>query len=189
MKAISKTGYIFILATLIAITAMLFGCGGDETAEVVEDAAVVEQSTDAPVTVADTIELALNKALRMVKYGDKSGLYDNEFAYLKDMMGYAEYLKLGEVRYSEADSVTWVDVLNVDLMSGGEYDSAWIDVMVNFEGPTGAVNSLEDRIIVYRHQGNWIKPTASVILQQMDYDRRIRGADSAAAVEEESWDD
>ena len=64
MKAISKTGYFFILATLIAITAMLFGCGGDETAEVVEDAAVVEQSTDAPVTVADTIELALNKIIR-----------------------------------------------------------------------------------------------------------------------------
>jgi len=190
MKVISKKKILLLLELGAVLSGFMYGCGGDQSAEQAGvDDATVSDAPDEPVTLADTIELALNEALRRVKYGDKSNLYENEFDYLKDQMGYDKYLTLGPVRYAEADSLSWVDVVSVDLYDTGEYDSAWIDVVVNFEGPLGDKHSLEDRIVVYRHNGRWIKPTASVISQQIDYDRIIHEADSAAAAEEEGWDD
>ncbi len=122
----------------------------------------------------------INEAMIRLRYKDKSVLYDNEFEYLRDDVTYDEYLKMDQIRWAQADSITYVEVRNVDFFDA---DSALVDVTVNFEGPTGHKSYHRDRITVYHHQGRWIKPTVSVIDMQLDYEHKIHVADSAAAAE------
>lgn len=138
----------------------------------------------ASLTEEEIIGEVLNEAIIRLKYGDKTGLYENEFEYMKDEYTYDDYLRMAQIRWAEADSITFVEVRRIEFF---DRDSAQVDVTVHFEGPTGQKSYVRDKVVVYYHQGRWIKPTVSVIDQQLYYDEKIRVADSAAAAEEELY--
>jgi hypothetical protein len=89
---------------------------------------------------------------------------------------------MGQIRAAQADTITFVEVRHVNFF---DHDSAIVDVTVHFEGITGKKSFHRDKIVVYYHNGRWIKPTVSVIDLQLNYDNMIRVADSAAAAEAE----
>ena len=122
----------------------------------------------------------LNETITRLRYGDKSGLYDNEFEYAQDETTFDKYLGMTQIRIAQADTITSVEVRHVDFY---DRDSAFVDVTVHFEGPTGQKSYYRDKIVVYYHRGRWIKPTVSVIDLQVHYDDMIRVADSAAEAE------
>ena len=146
----------------------MVGCSGGskDTKDTAESDAT---AFDEPKTARDSIEQMLNEAMTRLRYTDKSALYENEFSYLTDTTTFDDYLKTGQMRYANADTLTRVDVTDIQLFG---HDSAEVGVIVNFEGPTGEKHQLPDRIIVYYHKGRWIKPTISVIKHQQEYDVR-----------------
>lgn len=166
---------------------LLFACGSDESKT--ESGATIAVNPDS-TTATDqkernpeyaTIEGALNEAIVRLRHGDKSGLYENEFEYLKDDMTFDDYLKTDQMRWAQADTVKYVEVRHIEFCG---QDSAIVDVTVHFEGLTGKESFHRDKLIVYYHQGRWIKPTVSVIDQQRYYDEKMRVADSAANAED-----
>ena len=158
----------------------LAACDSKKTSDdVVQDSsALVGESGEA----ADKklIERMLKETIARLKYGDKSALYENEFEYFTDEKTYDDYLEKAEIRWAQADTVTLIEVKHIDLF---DRDSALVDVTVHFEGPTGKKSYLDDRLYVYYHKGRWIKPTVTVIDLQLNYEEKIRIADSAAAAE------
>ncbi len=133
-----------------------------------------------PVTVRDSIEVMMNRAMDYLRYYDKSALYENEFPYVRDENTFDQYLKLGQIVYASTDSLTHIDV---DSLTMYAHDSAMTHLTVNFEGPTGMKSQLKDSIMVFYSNGRWIKPTVGSSALQANYDRIIRMADSAAAAE------
>lgn len=127
------------------------------------------------------IEANLNDALTRLRLGDKSGLWENEFDYLLDKETFDFYLSRRELEYSQADTLMQLDVNDVRLFMP---DSAMAFVTIHFEGPTGMKTLLDDSVKVYYHNERWIKPTVSVISQQVSYDSLIHLADSAAAADD-----
>ena len=132
-------------------------------------------------TVEDTIEYVLNAAMIRDRYKDNSGLYENEFAYLTDETSYDEYLKFGQISYERID---WVNKIVVNYMELHEHDSATANVKVFLEYTNGDTTSIEDDIVIYFSDGRWIKPTVSVIKNQLEYEALIRAAEEAS-----QWED
>ncbi|MFQ6008915.1 MAG: hypothetical protein ACE5K8_08210, partial [Candidatus Zixiibacteriota bacterium] len=128
----------------------------------------------------EIIDRMLNETITRLRYGDKSALYENEFEYFTDEVNFDEYLERDEIKWAQADTITFLEIKNVEFF---DRDSALVSLTVHFEGPTGQKSYLDDRIVVYHHKGRWIKPTVTVIDLQLDYEEKIRVADSAAAAE------
>ncbi len=122
----------------------------------------------------------LKETITRLKYGDKLALYENEFEYFTDEVNFDDYLEKGEIKWAQADTITFLEIKNVELF---DRDSAIVNLTVHFEGPTGKKSYLDDKVVVYYHRGRWIKPTVTVIDRQLDYEEKIRVADSAAAAE------
>lgn len=157
------------LIILVAITLAVTGCSEQaKQPEAKPDASSQPASEPELVTVNDTIEYVLNEAITRLKYGDKTGLWENEFPYLREETNFDEYLKLRAIKFAEADTVRSIEVTDVKLH---EHDSAEVDLIVHFEGPTGTHTEFPDWIIVYYHDGRWMKPTASSIVAQLEYEQ------------------
>ncbi len=170
---------LFLPLLILTGVASLGSCGkksgsGQDT--------TVDLSTQTEGSKEHAIEEMLNETIERLRYGDKSGLYENEFDYFTDETNFDDYLKMAQLRYAQADTITFVEVRHVNFL---DRDSALVDVTVHFEGPTGKKTFLRDKIIVYWHNGRWIKPTVTVIDLQRDYENKVRVADSAAAAEAE----
>ena len=144
--------------------------------------ATIASNVKGELSEEEIIEEMLNEVLIRLRYGDKSGLYENEFEYAQDETSFEEYLGMGQIRVAQADTITFVEVRHVNFF---DHDSAIVDVTVHFEGPTGKKSFFRDKVVVYYHKGRWIKPTVSVIDLQANYDNMIRVADSVAAAEAE----
>jgi uncharacterized protein YihD (DUF1040 family) len=126
------------------------------------------------------IDSTLNATIMRLKLGDKSALYENEFEYFTDEVNFDDYLKKGEIQTAQADTITLLEMKNIDLF---DHDSALVDLTVHFEGPTGQKSYLDDKIVVYYYKGRWIKPTVTTPGRQLEYEEKIRVADSAAAAD------
>lgn len=134
----------------------------------------------ADATLKDSIEYNINKTYTLLKNGDKSGLFENEFSYITDGKTFDEYLKYGEVSSAKVESLTVVDVLGIETYA---LDSLKADVQVNFLGPSGKPSNIKSRITFYQQDGRWIKPLVGKLFHQLDYLKRMRQADSAASAE------
>ena len=144
------------------------GCSSDTetpeaTTETVEQAATEEPEL---LTVKDTIEYNLNDAMNRLRYSDKSGLYDNEFEYMRAQTSFDEYLKLRNIVFAKIDSLTSLEATDVTMFG---HDSAEVELIVHFDGPTGKHTEFSDMVMVYYHNGNWIKPTVSTIDAQVEW--------------------
>lgn len=144
----------------------------------------VEEVVEEPGSEEQLIEDVVNDALARLKLKDKTGLYENEFEYLRDEDVFDDYLKRGQINWAQADTIEFVDVQAVQFFK--DDDSAVVDVEVNFHNEMeDRRSSISDRITVYWHRGRWIKPTVSVRSQQDEYDELQRIADSMAQLEAE----
>ena len=181
-KIVPKVSKILLLMLISAGVGFFGSCGKKSGSGDTGQDAAIASNAEGVLSEEKVIEEMLNEAITRLRYGDKSGLYENEFDYATDEIGFDEYLAKGEIRYAQADSITFIEVRHVKFF---DHDSARVDVTVHFEGPTGKKSYLRDKIVIYHHKGRWIKPTVSIIDLQLDYEEKIRVADSAAAAEAE----
>lgn len=128
-------------------------------------------------SLEDTIEFVMNEAITRLKYGDKSGLYENEFQYYTDEHNLDEFLKSGQAVHAKADTVSHIEVMSVQRYPA---DSAVVAVEVIFEGKTGTTSVLRDTVSVYYSGGRWKKPTASHIIPQLEYEKLVKQAQQDA---------
>jgi hypothetical protein len=151
-----------------------------EQGETMPDSTAVASEADTLSSEIKAIEKSLNETIARLRYGDKSALYENEFEYFTDEVTYDEYLEKAEIRWASADTIQYLEVKDIDFF---DKDSAIVYLTVHFEGPSGKKTYLDDQIVIYYHKGRWIKPTVTTIDLQLDYEAKIRAADSAAAAE------
>jgi len=107
-------------------------------------------------------------------------LYENEFEYLIDEKPFEEYITFPQIKIAEADTIDYVEVIKYEPR---EDNSAIVDVIVHFLGPTGVRTDYPDKIRMYKHKGRWIKPTVSNLQLQKNYEELIRQAESDAEEE------
>ena len=146
------------------------GCSSDtETTETVNDTDH-QVTSDEPelLTVKDTIEYNLNYVMNRLRYNDKSGLYDNEFEYMRAQTSFDEYLKQRSIVFARVDSLTSLEATSVTMFG---HDSADVELIVHFDGPSGKHTEFPDRVLVYYHNGSWIKPTVSTIDAQVEWEK------------------
>lgn len=131
------------------------------------------------------IEATLEETAVRWRYGDKVILYEQEFEYIRDERTYDEYLEIDRIKKMESDTVVAFAVKDIQFF---DRDSANVMVDVVFVGPSGDTTRLPQNWTMYYHQGHWIRPTLSSLKWQLEFEERVRRADSAAAAEEdEDW--
>ena len=162
-----------VILVLTIMLAMAVGCSGESetpptTVEESQEAVETVAERPEPVTVEDTIEVNINIVMDRLRLGDKSALYENEFPYLRAENTFDDYLTMRKIQFANADSVKFVEVTGLAMYG---HDSADASVVVHFEGPSGIPTEFADRITVYYHDGQWIKPTASNIAGQVEYEK------------------
>ena len=165
MKRICSAIFLLIVSGVLLAVA---GCSGES--QQTDTTAVEETGLAAkaePVTVRDTIEVALNEVIDRVRYGDKSGMYYNEFEYLRENMGFDEYLKQRAVHYAKTDTLKFLEVLDLKMYG---HDSADVVLNVHSEGPSGIPSKVQDTLIVFYHNDRWIKPTVSTMKKQLEWE-------------------
>lgn len=184
MKNIFKRqSFIFLSLSVLFI---FYGCSDDSKNESTDNQQIAVESTSTqkePLTVKDTIEAALAEAMERLRLHDNSGLYENEFSYLTDETSFDEYLTFGQITQRPPGNVT---ALAVDSLEMFAHDSASVWVSITVELQDGSVKELtEQKLIVYYHKNRWIKPTVSVIKNQVEYEDLIRQAEEASKWEDE----
>jgi hypothetical protein len=169
----NRTKTIFQLL-VCCLAAFLIGCSAsqDDTSQVDTDKAAM--------TEEEQIAYDLNEALVRLTYGDKTGLYELEFPYLREETNFDVYLKLRSIEFAQMDSL---DHLEVNKFEYFDDDSVALSVAYVFNGISGEQTKLPDRLMIYRYNDGWVKPTASSLKKQMEFDDLVRQADSAAAAE------
>lgn len=159
------------------IFGLLIGCSSDKQESQVEDPAEnieIKPERKELLTVKDTIEANLSEAMERLYHHDNSGLYENEFAYLKDEHNFDSYLTFGQISYRNPMQVSKLVVDSVELY---QHDSALAWATIDLQDQTGKNQTLSEQpLIVYYHNGRWIKPTVSVIQNQIPYDEIIQQA-------------
>jgi len=156
------------------LIAAVFGCYGCST-----DDSSSSGSADRKADVQQ-IKDALDETIVRLRYGDKSVLYEQEFAYVKDGLTYDEYLERNEIKRMNVDTVAAFVVKDAAFLPG---DSALVDVDVVFVGPLGDTTHFPQTWHMYRYNDRWIRPTLSTREGQDYWDERRRVADSAAEAE------
>jgi hypothetical protein len=165
----------FLTAVLLTTLVLMFAACSGEAEKKSEPAPAV----DNPQVAA--IQEALTEAITRWHYGDKSVLYENEFPYLRSERTLEEYLDHRQIKYTNADSVEALRVLDVQFFGSDSADARVEALLVGSRGDT--VRSV-DVFRLYYFGGRWIKPTLSAWVYQMQNEARRRTADSAAAAEE-----
>lgn len=190
---------LLLIVTAILLSGILLNCGGEKKSDDQNGADKTETTASndgtAAIDATDSIWAArmagldddekqmfesLNSAIVRLHYGDRSGLYDNEFEYLKDESDFDSYRNFQQVSYLNADSIEWVGVTSYEHRGD---DQVIVNVMVHFLGPTGKRSEYPDVVRMFRHKGRWIKPTVSVWPNQEEYEKIIREAEEAARKE------
>jgi hypothetical protein len=181
-RVAAEVSKILLLMVVVVGVGFFWSCGKKSDSGNAGQDTTVASNTKGELSEEEVIEEMINEVLTRLRYGDKSGLYENEFEYAQDETSFEEYLEMGQIRFAQADTITFVEVRHVNFF---DHDSALVNVTVHFEGPTGKKSFFRDKIVVYYHKDRWIKPTVSVIDLQVNYDNMIRVADSVAASEAE----
>ena len=102
----------------------------------------------------------LNEGLIRLKYGDKSGLYELEFEYLRDEKTYDDYLAMGQIQWASMDSINHLEVTNVIFNPDSSAD---VEILYVFDSEKGGFTDHTDNFVIYRRNGRWIKPTVSIL--------------------------
>ncbi len=172
----------FPILALLALALFLWGCGGGGSKSESEPADTTVAAAPPDTSIEAVISRMLNRAIERAHYGDVSGLWENELEYLHERETYDFYASRGQVEWaaSTADTVQHIDVDSVTVF---DHDSALVDATVHFKGPSGQETTLKQPMILYWQDGHWIKPTISVIQQQIAFDS-IRNEAIKAAEEE-----
>lgn len=166
-----------LLLSVFFVIAMTVSCS-KQADQSTGDKAAGDKPANA--ALADSLSLALNEPWARLRYGDKSGFYENEFDYLTEDTTFDDYLKFPQISYASGDTLESLEVVSVERMG----DSAVVNVTVHFKGPSGKETQLYDQIFtVYWYNNRWIKPTVSKYELEMKYQDLIHKADSAAAAE------
>jgi len=172
------------LTALVMLLAITTGCSKNESGKTLpatQQAPANSKLVLRPdASLKDSVEYNINKTFTLLRNGDKSGLFENEFSYITDGKTFDEYLKYGEVSGAKVESLTTIDVITIEQFDS---DSLKASVRVNFLGPSGTPNYIKDRITMYQQNGRWIKPTVGKLKGQLDYLKRMHQADSAAEAE------
>jgi hypothetical protein len=176
----------------LCLVAILQGCGQEEP--VVQ---TVAQSSSQPalssrqvpkVTLPEgqdapewrEVQKVLEEPLVRLAYGDRTGLWENEFEYLHEQETFDQYIQHGEIQWANVDSLLRVEIQEITFFE----DSANLHVNFVFLDAAGNENSSLSPMQLYRHKGRWIKPYLSSPERQHDYDDLIRRAKEDS---EEDW--
>jgi hypothetical protein len=178
------------------VTVGLIGCGGEQ-AEVaqVEPEVTVEEKTqgsmvrpsEVPAEIGEraedwtAIQTMVDEVITRLSYGDKSGLYENEFSYLRAQETFDDYIKHGEVKWANTDSLNFVEIVNITFYGR---DSALMNALFHLRSGNQQVEKSPMILMAYNHDGRWIRPYMSSIDRQLDYDKLIRQADDDT---DEDW--
>ncbi len=165
---ISDTARVALILSL-GVLVGVWGCGGGSKNETstAEDTTATAAPKD--TTTRGRIEAMLNETIDRTRYKDPSSLWENKLEYLHDRETYDDYVKRGQIPWaiSIADTTMHIDV---DSVTTYDHDSALVIVTAHFKGYTGKVSQLSMPLTVYYQDGRWIKPTVSVIEQQVSFD-------------------
>ena len=189
--SIMKGTKVLLFVAGVMMTIGGIGCGGDEgeVAQIADTRATVEETptrslvrtTEAPASAGDRAEdwaaivAMVDEVITRLSYGDKAGLYENEFRYLREQETFDEYLKHGEVTWANADSLEYIEIVDIEFFSR---DSALVETIFHLT-TTGEDKESPMSLMAYYHEGRWIKPYMSQSNRQRDYDELIRQADDS----------
>lgn len=178
------TSLLFSLFAMSVLSVYCYGCSSDET-----DNKKMTQKPKEEIAIANPYNLneeeldiqdLLNEALIRLRYGDKTGLYNLEFEYFLDEYSFDDYLKRGEIQYAVMDSINHVEVKGCKFYP----ESVIVSIDWVFDSPTGKNSYHADKLKLFKQGDVWKKPTSSSYPHQLEYERIIREADSAAAADE-----
>ena len=186
LENIMRCRHSLVLTPIFIFIFLIFGCSGDSQ----NDADINIEAPDTTSTIVnnelltaeDSITQALSEPWERSLYNDNSGFYENEFSYLTDETMFDEYLTYGQISYKMENEVIGVEVVNIYYFLP---DSAMVDVSVTLRSPKGEEKKFTEYLPIYYFEGRWIKPTVSVIKNQISYDDRIQKAIDAAEEENE----
>ena len=191
MKTATMTGVLVIFVLALALS-----CGqkaDDQTATLASTDDAAERATrlsyDGPdfskfgEHEQDAREIWFNvyDTIERLRYGDKSGLYDNELEYMREEKTYDDYLLHGEVAWANADSLDHIEITDIIFY---DRDSALVDADFFMLSSTGDVYPSPIRWTAYYREGRWIKPYLSRLVYQLELEEMIRQADEDAS---EDW--
>lgn len=177
-------GYRFVLLLAVALLVIGLGCSSDEDGATSQTDAASDQTPVEDMSDSAQMQYAINNMIQRVAYGDKSGMWENEFSYLRDGETFEHYRTTHSmVTFARKDTLDSVQIVEVDMYKP---DSAVTTARLHFTGPTGISSTIENPITFYWRRGKWIKPTVSAYPNQKEYDDIVRRADSAAKAEAEA---
>ncbi len=190
MKNIYKN--IPLVSIIFSFLLIFIGCSNDtsnkessENTDVATQQEIVDSSyiPKELLTVQDTIQASLWEAMERLLYFDNSGLYENEFSYYTDEHSFDKYLTYAQITYHAPGEVISLEVDSLEMFA---HDSAlaWVTIELKF-AEDKIQEMTEQRLIVYYHNDKWIKPTISVIKNQLEYEDLIRQAEEASNWEDE----
>jgi len=176
----------------IAVLAIfIFGCSSDEgpSNQVTKGPEpVVEHSRPVPeVTLPEgkgspewmEVKRILEEPLIRLAYQDKSGLWDNEFEYLREQETYDEYIAHGEISWANVDSMLRVDINDIAFFD----TTASIECTFVMLGADGNEKQFPQALTMYKHRGRWIKPYMTALWRQQEYEDLIKKAEE----DSEEW--
>jgi len=182
------------LLGLLLIASMAFafiGCGGEEKTTpppqtqtpAVEDepaAGSFIENTEIPPDAGEhaqdwaEIMAMVDDVITRLSYKDRSGLYENEFPYLRAQEKFDNYIKRGEVVWANTDSLDYIEIKNITFFNR---DSALVEAVFHNINENPKEPAATMPLMAYYWDGRWIRPYVSTINHQLEYDELIRQAD------------
>lgn len=169
------------------------GCGGGDETEVPpapEPVVTTEEAPASMVRMADVsgatgeraddraaIHAVVDEVITRLSYGDKSGLWENEFGYLRAQESFDDYVKRGEVTWANVDGLEYVEILDIQFFG---QDSALVETEFHFAKSEGIDKGQPMPLMAYYREGRWIRPYITTIALQLEYDAKVKQADDDA---------
>jgi hypothetical protein len=169
-------GKYVAIVSLTASLALWFGCSKKES----NGSSSVSSGPGRELTDSEQIQATLDEVVTRWRYGDKGGLYDMEWEYLRDRYTFDDYLGFANIKPLSADTMERMIVTGASIAAK---ESALVYVDVLFKGPKGDTSIAKDTHLFFYDGGRWIRPIAGARNLQLDYEQLKRTADSAAAEE------
>ncbi len=165
----------FKVCLLIALMAILYGCGGEKEKEPAETSGGVAEMSE-----EDKVKVSMTELIERMVEGDKTVLYEHEFNYYTDDISLSDYMKISWVKDYAYDTLRGIEYDSVKIIG----DSAIVDAKIIYESKAGGEKKKAYRFTMYNYNGKWIKPYQSKFNEEMEYLESKRAYDSAAAAEE-----
>ena len=163
---------VFLLFFVVGLTSLFNACG--RRVEKDDKTSAVATTDDQQITKM------IQDAMYRLRQGDKSALYELEFAYERYQTNFDRYLGIQRVQWATADSL---ESVHIDTINYFLPESAHVFCRVHFKGPTGSESFFDEKLVVYKDEGRWIKPTVSTWAKNQEYLDIYRQADSTAKAE------